>query len=99
MNRSFILGLIAALGIGAQSCQQPQKAAEERVAATRPNILLIGAFGGEIATPTLNALAEQGLRPNREVPSDSERTREGIATSKVWQGDYGSSPKAAPWSK
>ena len=56
--------------------------------------------------PTLLDLEEAGrgpaswdLVPNREVPSDSERTREGIATSKVWQGDYGSSPKAAPWSK
>ena len=46
----------------------------------------------------------EGARPAEEVlpeevPSDSERTREGIATSKVWQGGCGSSPKAAPWSK
>jgi len=72
MKRILILGLVAALGIGAQSCLQPQETAEEKVAATRPNILLIvaddlgysdiGPFGGEISTPTLDALAEQGLR-------------------------------------
>ena len=72
MKTILALGLIVALGIGAQSCQQPQEAAEGQVAATQPNILLIvaddlgysdiGAFGGEIDTPTLDALAEQGLR-------------------------------------
>jgi arylsulfatase len=72
MKRILILGLIVALGIGAQSCQQPQETAEDQVAEARPNILLIvaddlgysdiGAFGGEIATPALDALAEQGVR-------------------------------------
>jgi arylsulfatase len=69
MKRSLILGLIVALGIGAQSCQQPQETAEDQVAEAQPNVLLIvaddlgysdiGAFGGEIATPALDALAEQ----------------------------------------
>ena len=67
-----VLGLAAGVTLMASGCEQPPDTAEEQVPTKRPNILLIvaddlgysdiGAFGGEIATPTLDTLAGQGLR-------------------------------------
>jgi arylsulfatase len=66
------VALATSLILATSACRQPQETTEEQVSATRPNILLIvaddlgysdiGAFGGEIATPTLDALAAEGLR-------------------------------------
>jgi arylsulfatase len=72
MRRTVLLGLAAGLALMASGCEQPPDTAEEQGSTKRPNILLIvaddlgysdiGAFGGEIATPTLDTLASQGLR-------------------------------------
>jgi len=72
IRRILVLGLTASLALMASGCEQPPDTAEEQVPTKRPNILLIvaddlgysdiGAFGGEIATPTLDTLASQGLR-------------------------------------
>jgi arylsulfatase len=59
MRRTVVLGLTAGLALMASGCEQPLDTAEEQVPTKRPNI---GAFGGEIATPTLDTLASQGLR-------------------------------------
>ena len=66
MAKLHLFGLMPALALAASSCGGEQQAA------TRPNILLIvaddmgysdiGSFGGEIATPTLDRLAAEGLR-------------------------------------
>ena len=70
------LGLFAllALALGLVNCEQKPGPAGESVSAElkRPNVLLIvaddlgysdiGAFGGEIATPTLDMLAKKGVR-------------------------------------
>ena len=72
MREILVLGLISTLILVALGCQQPLETAEDQLSATRPNILLIvaddlgysdiGSFGGEIATPTLDTLAAEGLR-------------------------------------
>jgi arylsulfatase len=67
MNKKLrLVALMPALALAVLSCTA------ERQSATRPNILLIvaddlgysdiGSFGGEIATPTLDRLAQEGLR-------------------------------------
>ncbi|MGI9571143.1 MAG: sulfatase-like hydrolase/transferase, partial [Desulfobulbia bacterium] len=71
MREILVLGLISTLILVASGCQQRQET-EGQLSTTKPNILLmvaddlgysdIGAFGGEIATPTLDALASEGLR-------------------------------------
>jgi len=72
MKKTLVLGLTITLALMAQNCRQPQEIADDQATATRPNILLILAddlgysdiavFGGEIATPTLDALAREGLQ-------------------------------------
>ena len=66
-------GIAPLLVLAAAGCEQARETtpASQQVA-KRPNVLLIvaddlgysdiGAFGGEIATPTLDTLAEEGLR-------------------------------------
>ena len=71
-KKALGVALASSLILAISACRQPQKTAEEQVSATRPNILLIvaddlgysdiGSFGGEIATPTLDTLAAEGLR-------------------------------------
>jgi arylsulfatase len=66
------VALTTSLILATSACRQPQETAEDQLSATRPNILLIvaddlgysdiGSFGGEIATPTLDTLAAEGLR-------------------------------------
>jgi arylsulfatase len=70
-RRIFGLGLAAGFALVASGCGQPPDTAEEQVPTKAPNILLIvaddlgysdiGPFGGEIATPTLDTLASEGL--------------------------------------
>ena len=78
MNKTIIFGLILVLSQLAAACdlQQPVESTQPEAQATtpakRPNILLIvaddmgysdiGAFGGEVSTPTLDALANDALR-------------------------------------
>ncbi|WPP49208.1 arylsulfatase [Catalinimonas niigatensis] len=67
----IILMLIMAATLGSACTQQPQEQ-ESTKAADKPNIVIImaddmgysdiGSYGGEIATPNLDALAENGLR-------------------------------------
>ena len=71
-----VLGVLALViaTLSLVSCNQGSESSEESPPATseRPNILLIvaddmgytdiGSFGGEIATPTLNTLANEGLQ-------------------------------------
>ncbi len=66
--------VVSLLWVGAATALHPSpaSAAEARIAQQRPNIVLImaddmgfsdlGCYGGEIATPNLDRLAEQGLR-------------------------------------
>jgi len=66
IKRLRLIGLVPALALALSSCTGEQETARQ------PNILLIvaddlgysdiGSFGGEIATPTLARLAEEGLR-------------------------------------
>ena len=66
IKRLSLLGLMFAVALPLWGCAGEQRAARQ------PNILLIvaddmgysdiGSFGGEIATPTLDRLAEEGLR-------------------------------------
>ena len=72
MNRVLIVGLTFAICLAASGCERQQEPAQEKAPLKRPNVLLIvaddlgysdiGAFGGEIATPTLDRLAGEGLR-------------------------------------
>ena len=72
MIRVLIVGLVVAICLAASGCERQQEPAEEKAPLKRPNVLLIvaddmgysdiGAFGGEIATPTLDQLASEGLR-------------------------------------
>lgn len=65
-------GLILVVLQFASGCEKQQEEAPVQTSARKPNILLIvaddmgysdiGAFGGEIATPTLDRLANEGLR-------------------------------------
>ena len=68
----LIVGLVVAICLAASGCERQQEPAEEKAPLKRPNVLVIvaddmgysdiGAFGGEIATPTLDRLASEGLR-------------------------------------
>ncbi len=72
MNRKLFVGLILVVVQFASGCQNPQEEAQDQSSVKQANILLIvvddmgysdiGAFGGEIATPTLDRLANDGLR-------------------------------------
>ena len=72
MIRVLTVGLVVAICLAASGCERQQDLAQKKVPLKRPNILLIvaddmgysdiGAFGGEIATPTLDQLASDGLR-------------------------------------
>ena len=72
MTRRSLTVAAVALILVVSGCQQPQETAEGPETATRPNVLLIvaddlgysdiGSFGGEIETPALDRLAEEGLR-------------------------------------
>ncbi len=72
MIRVLIVGLVVAICLAASGCERQQEPAQEKAPLKRPNVLLIvaddmgysdiGAFGGEIATPTLDRLATEGLR-------------------------------------
>ncbi|RLA25611.1 MAG: hypothetical protein DRQ63_09440, partial [Gammaproteobacteria bacterium] len=65
-------GLIIATLLAVSSCEGRQEPTQEQVPLKKPNILVIvaddmgysdiGAFGGEIITPTLDQLASDGLR-------------------------------------
>jgi len=72
MIRLLIVGLVVAICLAASGCEKQQGPAQENAPVNRPNVLIIladdmgysdiGAFGGEIATPTLDHLANEGLR-------------------------------------
>ena len=72
MKRNLFVGLILVVVQFASGCQKPQEEAQDQSSAKQPNILLIvaddmgysdiGSFGGEIATPTLDNLANEALR-------------------------------------
>ncbi|MCK5447801.1 MAG: sulfatase-like hydrolase/transferase, partial [Gemmatimonadetes bacterium] len=69
MTRRLLLSLIPALGLAVSGCEEAEPELDDL---GRPNVLLIvaddlgysdiGAFGGEIETPTLDALASEGVR-------------------------------------
>jgi arylsulfatase len=69
MTRRLLLSLIPALGLVVSGCEEAESEVD---ALRRPNVLLIvaddlgysdiGAFGGEVDTPTLDALATEGVR-------------------------------------
>ncbi len=71
MKRILVVGFVVALLQFASGCEKPQEQSQDQTPAKKPNILLIvaddmgysdiGAFGGEIATPTLDRLASEGL--------------------------------------
>ncbi len=72
MIRMLIVGIVVAICLTASACERQQAPAQDKAPPKRPNVLLIvaddmgysdiGAFGGEIATPTLDRLASEGLR-------------------------------------
>jgi len=72
MNRLTAFGLILLILLFASGCENSNKGAQVQTPAERPNILIIvaddmgysdiGAFGGEIGTPTLDDLADDALR-------------------------------------
>ena len=72
MTKFVYLVLIVATLLAASSCERRQQATQEQAPLKKPNILVIvaddmgysdiGAFGGEIITPTLDQLASDGLR-------------------------------------
>ena len=72
MRGFFVTGLILVFLHIACGCEKRQEEAQVQTPAEKPNILLIvaddmgysdiGAFGGEIVTPTLDRLASDGLR-------------------------------------
>jgi arylsulfatase len=72
MTKFFYLGFIVATLVAVSSCEERQHVTQEQAPLKRPNILVIvaddmgysdiGAFGGEIITPTLDQLASDGLR-------------------------------------
>nr|CAM58126.1 arylsulfatase A [uncultured marine microorganism] len=72
MKRILVAGLVLVVLQFASGCEKPQEQSQLQTPAKKPNILLIvaddmgysdiGAFGGEIATPTLDRLANEALR-------------------------------------
>ena len=87
--RTRIVGILISVAIIFFSCSQPEKKAE--AAPDRPNILLIvaddlgysdiGAYGGNIQTPTLDALAKEGmLFSNFHVLPTCSPTRSALLT-------------------
>ncbi len=72
MKRVLVAGLTLAFTLAASGCDKPREVTQDQAAGKKPNVLLIvaddlgysdiGAFGGEIATPTLDRLATEGLR-------------------------------------
>jgi arylsulfatase len=73
IGKALRVAIVPLFVLVAAGCEQLRETApSEQTAAMRPNILLIvaddlgysdiGAFGGEIATPTLDTLATEGLR-------------------------------------
>jgi arylsulfatase len=72
MKGFFVLGFTLAVLQFSSGCEKSQEQAQVPTPAKKPNILIIvaddmgysdvGAFGGEIATPTLDKLADEGLR-------------------------------------
>ena len=72
MKKRLVSGIIIAVLLIASACQKAEEEKQVQTRAKRPNILLIvaddmgysdiGAFGGEVATPTLDALAKDALR-------------------------------------
>ncbi len=72
VKRNWFVGLILLVVQFASGCQKPQEEAQAPSSVKQPNILLIvaddmgysdiGAFGGEISTPSLDRLASEGLR-------------------------------------
>ena len=72
MQRILFVGFILAILHLASGCERQQEQSQDPTPARKPNILIIvaddmgysdiGAFGGEIATPTLDRLANEALR-------------------------------------
>ena len=72
MIRVLTVGLTVAICLATSGCERQQEPTQEQAPLKRPNILVIvaddmgysdiGAFGGEIITPTLDQLASDGLR-------------------------------------
>ena len=74
MKKTLIVGFSLAVLAFSSGCERPQEPEQPQIqsAAKRPNILFIvaddmgysdiGPFGGEISTPTLDALANEALR-------------------------------------
>jgi arylsulfatase len=72
MTKFLYPGLIIATLLAVSSCERRQEPTQEQAPLKKPNILVIvaddmgysdiGAFGGEIITPTLDQLASDGLR-------------------------------------
>jgi arylsulfatase len=72
MIRVLIFGFVVAICLAASGCEKRQEPAQEKAPLKRSNVLLIvaddmgysdiGAFGGEINTPTLDRLSSEGLR-------------------------------------
>jgi arylsulfatase A-like enzyme len=72
MIKVLNVALVVAICLAASGCEGQQEPAQEKAPLKRPNVLLIvaddmgysdiGAFGGEIITPTLDQLASDGLR-------------------------------------
>jgi arylsulfatase len=71
MKRVLVFGLILAMALAASGCEQPREAAQAQAPGKKPNVLLIvaddmgfsdvGAYGSEIATPNIDALAQEGV--------------------------------------
>ena len=78
MKWIYVVGLILAILQFSTGCEKPQEQAQVGKTDKKPNILLIvaddmgysdiGSFGGEIATPTLDRLGDNGLRSLQWLP-------------------------------
>ena len=83
LTRLYVVGLLCALALAIAGCAETQPTSRQ------PNILLIvaddlgysdiGSFGGKIATPTLDRLAQEGLRLEGEIERSA---RAGEATQR-----------------
>ena len=72
MKKFYVAGIILLVLHFAAGCERPQEQARVQTPAKKPNILIIvaddmgysdiGAFGGEVYTPTLDGLANEALR-------------------------------------